>query len=717
MRSSTPALAIAAIALAIAVPATAQTTPPQPVRPTTSRVPQPPPMPTVSEKVEVVVSKVPKAPHEVPASVEVITGDDLRNIGATTLREALALAAGVEIAPGGDAGPAGAVPEFWGLREFDAFLLVVDDVPWGGAFNPALPSLSLRDVERIEILRGAAAVTYGATSFVGVIHVVHKAASADTNYASARLGTLSSGAIGVDLAMPSRAGWNSRLTADFERQGFKDDRTSYGRGHALWRSSRQDFDRRMWFTADVNILRQSPASPHPRTGPVLSPDVPLDANHNPANSGLDENRVAIGFGTERPFLQDVRLGVTASYTHTSQDLFRGFLRSVSNTTDNAVGLREKIGVHDLYVDAHLLFPEQDEWRFIAGADFLHGSGVGRGTTFLYSVPLAGVPATSIEKPNVFDLRSENRREFLGGYGLAEWTASPRLTVSAGLRLNMTFEEGGEGESGDDEGANGSEDGATHVRFTSSVGALYRLWERGSDHVRVFGDFRNTFKPAAFDFGLGRAAGEEGEGALLDPETAVSVEGGVKARVMDGLVDLEASVFRLNFANLVTATIVDGLPALTNTGKTRFQGFDLAGDLRLRHAIVGRLTYSFHDATFVDFEQEFDGVPTQLAGNRFEMSARHLFSFGVVVAPESGIVGSLIVKHTGDRFLNKRNSALAEPFTVVDFGLGYRFDQYELRLDGRNVGDRRDPVAESELGDAQYYRLFPREFRITVGMRF
>ena len=99
------------------------------------------PPPPVKEQIEVVATRLPETPHEVPASIEVIDGDTLRAMGATTLQDALSLAAGVVVAPGGDAGPAGAVPEFWGLREFDAFLLVVDDIPWGGAFNPALTTL------------------------------------------------------------------------------------------------------------------------------------------------------------------------------------------------------------------------------------------------------------------------------------------------------------------------------------------------------------------------------------------------------------------------------------------------------------------------------------------------------------------------------------------------------------------------------------------------
>ena len=87
------------------------------------------------------------------------------------------------------------------------------------------------------------------------------------------------------------------------------------------------------------------------------------------------------------------------------------------------------------------------------------------------------------------------------------------------------------------------------------------------------------------------------------------------------------------------------------------------------------------------------------------------------APGFQFFADLIVKYTGDRFLNKRNTALAEPFTTVDVGIGYRFGQYEIRVDGRNLSDRRDPVAESELGDAQYYRLFARALKASMGVRF
>src|SRR5262249_56234171 len=138
---------------------------------------------------EVVATGLPESPHDVPASVEVFTDSDIRSLGATTLRDVLSVAAGVEVASGGDEGPASVVPEFWGVREFDAFLLVVDGVPWGGAFNPDTQTLDLENVDRIEIVRGAAPVMYGATSFVGVIHVIHRAAGAAGSAARVSGGT------------------------------------------------------------------------------------------------------------------------------------------------------------------------------------------------------------------------------------------------------------------------------------------------------------------------------------------------------------------------------------------------------------------------------------------------------------------------------------------------------------------------------------------------
>src|SRR5262245_55185500 len=197
----------------------------------TAQAPAPSPSPspaTHNEYVEVTATRMPESPDEVPASIEVVTGKELEDRGATDLRSALSLATGLDIAPGGDAGPAGSVPEFWGLKEFDAFLLVVDGVPWGGAFNPALTTLDLHDLDRIEVLRGAAPVMYGATSFVGVIQVVHKDAGAAARRAAISGGSYTSGTGSLSLPF-AWAGFSSTFGVDGSKTGFKDDRTEYER--------------------------------------------------------------------------------------------------------------------------------------------------------------------------------------------------------------------------------------------------------------------------------------------------------------------------------------------------------------------------------------------------------------------------------------------------------------------------------------------------------
>jgi iron complex outermembrane receptor protein len=120
---------------------------------------------------------------------------------------------------------------------------------------------------------------------------------------------------------------------------------------------------------------------------------------------------------------------------------------------------------------------------------------------------------------------------------------------------------------------------------------------------------------------------------------------------------------------------------------------------------------------VDFVQDFDGIPTQLAGKRFEMSARHLASAGIVVAPGKGVTANAVVKYNGDRYLNKRNTALATAFATVDAGIGYRWSRWEFRIDGRNLGDRRDAVSESELGESQYYRMTGRRVDAGLSLKF
>jgi iron complex outermembrane receptor protein len=679
--------------------AAAQTVPPEPA-------------PTVTETIQVTATRTPEDVETVPASVTVISGEDIAARGAVDLASALALAPGIAVAPGGENGPAGSVPELWGLREFDAFLLVVDGVPWGGAFNPALPSLDLVDVERIEILRGSAPVMYGATSFSGVIQVIHRAAGAPGGAVSAWGGSYSSGGAAVSAPLPQIGGFRQSLTVDGERQGFKDDRTRFDRGHVLYRSSLDAAGGAFRFDLDGSIVDQKPASPNPIMDPSVSRLVKLDSNQNPSDAKIDENRLHFVTGFDRP-LAGGAWTTTLALTHTQKDSIRGFLTDVSEDDPNAEGFTQSLKTDDLYFDTHLAWRLGANARFVAGVDHLYGKAKADSETFDYFVNLDGShPPSSAGQPRDHGFNLDDERNFSGLYVQAEWDVTPRFHLLAGARLNHTQEKITAGDrelSFPDPGDEGTDE-LTKTRGSGTLGANFLLAGDAADGLWLFGDYRNTFKPAALDFG------PEAEPEILQPETAKSYEVGLKGRRAGGF-EWELTAFQMDFENLVVARSVDGLPSLINAGSERFKGFELDTRGRLCADLWWRASYAYHDAKFRDLLEELDGENVQLAGNRLQLSARHLASAGLIYSPAHGLFGSLTANYTGSRVLDEQNEILAPSYTTWSAGLGYRAGPWEVRIDGYNLNDSRAPVSQSELGDGQYYLLQARAFRLGLGYRF
>ncbi len=669
--------------------------------------------PEVSETIQVTATRIPEEILDVPASITVIPGDELAERGATDLASALALAGGLSIAPGGDGGPASSVPELMGLKEFDAFLLVVDGVPWGGAFNPALSTLDLTNVDRIEILRGSAPVLYGATSFVGVIHVIHRTPEKTPREARVSAGTHGSGGAAVTSQLTGSSTFHHAISAAFDRQGFEDDRTNFDRGHVLWSADGTAVGGRYQLGADFNGVRQDPASPHPRTGQVLTNLIPLDSNHNPSDAKIDENRLDFRASYDHD-LAGGSWTTTFNVTHTDRDTTRGFLRGefdVAPDVSNADGFRQSFKGDDVYFDTHLALEPIENLSVVAGFDYLYGKGDARSNNFEYHVALDGAGAPSSgpihidERPHLVDTRN-----FAGLYVQTLWTPAPRWKIDAGVRLNDT-EEKQEGEVVTEDGVEGSSDKRSFTRLSGGAGASFLAWGSGSDAVWLYADYKDTFKPAAVDFG------PEAEGEILDPESARTVEAGVKGTHMAGRFTWQASVFQMDFDNLVVPVTVNGLPSIENAGQERFQGFELEGRYRIAEELTLEGSYANHSAKFRDYVRDFDGIPTQLRGNHLEMSPDQLAALGLTYAPRRGWLGYATANYVGQRYLDKRNRALADSYTTWAAGFGYRFERGEARIDGTNLSDARPPIAESELGDAQYYLLPARAVKATLTWRF
>jgi iron complex outermembrane receptor protein len=125
------------------------------------------------------VSKDPQQVMKTPAAIFVITQEDIRRSGATSIPEALRLAPGVEVARiDGD---------HWSVAirglagQFSKDLLVLIDgrsiyTPLFAGVYWDVQDVVLEDVERIEVIRGPGGTIWGANAVNGVINIITKSA-------------------------------------------------------------------------------------------------------------------------------------------------------------------------------------------------------------------------------------------------------------------------------------------------------------------------------------------------------------------------------------------------------------------------------------------------------------------------------------------------------------------------------------------------------------
>jgi iron complex outermembrane recepter protein len=146
---------------------------------------------------DVVVTTVSKDPQQIlktPAAVFVITQDDIRRSGATSIPEALRLAPGVEVAQIDANHWSVAIRGFAG--QFSKSLLVLVDgrsvyTPLFEGVYWDLPYVMLEDVQRIEVIRGPGGTIWGSNAVNGVINIITK----DANNTHGALATLGSGTV------------------------------------------------------------------------------------------------------------------------------------------------------------------------------------------------------------------------------------------------------------------------------------------------------------------------------------------------------------------------------------------------------------------------------------------------------------------------------------------------------------------------------------------
>jgi vitamin B12 transporter len=516
-------LLLAAAACAAVLPATASAQ--RPAEPDTFRL----------TPVVVTATRLGVPLAEVPGTVTVITGEELRQRGLRMVSEALRLVPGVNVVQ--SAGPGGLTSIFMRGGESDYVQVLIDGVQAndaGGAFNWA--HLRADDVERIEIVRGPASVLYGSDAVTGVVQIFTRSGGAPRIEAGAS--THRGDRVESDDAFATH-GFDASLAGASDVGAFGGLRASYGvNAGRLSSTGIYAFNRDYSNTSVSSRLRLTGSRG----------EMNLSARHNDntfhyptTGSGVIVNPNQFATGQTWSLGSEAALRVTDRVEVRLQGTSHTFTNRTEDPADQPGGpwswntadqSRRRL---DARANVHL-------GRFVltAGAD----REWQRGETAIESMSQWGP----------YSDETANERDNTGAYTQLHGAPAERFSVTAGARVD--------------------ENSAFGSFVTGRLAASYAPLATSRLHVAIGTAFK---EPTFFE---NYASGWTRGNPDLAPETSRSREAGAEYALAAGRVTLGATWFDQQFSNLIQYSASPGpdTPNYGNVGSATARGLELSAAL-------------------------------------------------------------------------------------------------------------------------------------------
>jgi len=680
---------------------------------------------TVNETVVVSATQGPEIETEIPGQATVVTGEELRRRNVHSVAEALQDVVGLDTGVGSDNGVRAPNVGLWGLKEFDALLFMVDGVPIGGPFNPSLVQIPVEDIDRIEIVKGPQGTLYGVSGFAGMVQIFTRH-SAEGTHVSVAGGSFSQGRIDATTNFRVGAGtmklfgnldrskgWQDRTDVRDDRGGFRFDLPLGEGGH---------------FSVIGSAIRStqlfgSPLPVDPPSGETIE-GFRIDRNYEVDGARLDHRVYSLTADLSKELTKNFVFANTLSYTHDDQISVRSFVDpgTAENGHVDSEGVAIKPVEKSFYDDLHFRadFDAAGHHRLVGGAALTWGRTTASGEGFDFEVQLDPVEVPKLGDIPAGDHRSfRDRRTFFGLYVNDEWTPVPWFTLTAGARRDWVSESlFARGQEVGDPEADETRDSRSDAQWSGGLSGLFRVMgdrPGAINEVNFYVSAKSAFKPAAPNLT------EAEDARILEPERTRSGEIGFKTRWLDRQLSFDLSLFHMIFENLVVSTVgSDNNPELVNAGKERFQGMEIEAGYR-PSAMPGLsfgAGYAHHDAKYVRFTFiDPDEGLLDASGQRLELTARDLWNLKAGYLPAAGFGAWAAVRHQNHRPFDKINEAYMPAYFEWDAGASWTFSPHaKLSVVGRNLGNSRHFVAESEIGDAQLYVAPPRRFlgELTIG---
>ncbi|MFB2925664.1 TonB-dependent receptor [Aeromonas hydrophila] len=627
----------------------------------------------------------------VPQAIDSVKASELTAFGQPTLSEALTGIPGVNAS--GDTRFDGV-----NIRGFSAS----NDFYLDGFRDDMQYTRDLGNTERVEVLKGPAAVLYGRGSTGGIVNRVSKKPQKGLESSvSAQVGSFDSRRLAADLNGEAGEQVQVRLNlAQEDKDSFRNGVTSK---RTLLAPSVN------WEISDkLNWLLQYERNEHDRTPDRGIPGV----NGRPA----DVPKEYVYSDTRRDFIDDVAQSTRSRLTWDINDQWQlrqqlGYT-SLDSQFDNTYvtsvkGDQVTRARWQQDLKANSLISNTEAEGQLQTGPVEHRLLVGFEQNWQERTPKLYQNATAIPAGNLYDpgslptydgamKLSSDANHKVRGYGLyvQDQLSLGDWHLLAGLRRDDFTVTSRRNDLNKEE----------TVSVTSLSPRLGLVWNPIEEHA-FYASYSKTFTPVGGEL-IGITPGDKNNN--LDPQHTRLYEGGVKSDWLDGRLATTLSLYRLEMYNKRSKDPLDPTKVIL-TGLQRTEGIELSARAQLTDELYLRGGIAIQDAEQVKADADLQGKrPMNVSRQNGELFAGYQ-------SGKQGWFGETGVTAVGDRFADNANTTTLPGYARFDARAGYRWQQWETQLSVENLTDHDYFVSATSA--SQIMPGTPRQLHLSAAYRF
>jgi iron complex outermembrane recepter protein len=623
-------------------------------------------LPPEPEEEEIIVTaqKRPEYPQQVPISLTTFDRQQIEDAKIDSVRDIAALT------PNAFASVGDRSFNFQTIRGLgnsnylsrDAISFFWDDVPYEN-IHQFLPG-NLFDLERVEVLRGPQGTLYGRSSQAGVINVISRPPS---NQTEVTIG----GGYGSFNQRQAQFSWSDAIVKNklkFRLSGAYDARGGFTR----------------------NVLLDDDANPQESLfgrlsllwTPTSAWSIALNAN---GGRNRDGDNTFVPFGQSDPFKSRSNIPGSLDVFINTQSLKATYEGSAfiftSITARNQTDLdytqdtdytpedllRSRADIPSTIWSQEIRFQSPNtarKWRWLAGGYFQNRSlDLDLSTEYTPLVEPLGFPVGRSRTKAEFDQRT------YAVFGQVDFQPITALTLTAGLRYERFWDQLNLDNVFTDPVLGTGSNGIT-LRDSVTEGDVllprFAVQYQFNSAVTVYSNIAKGYKPGTQNFSAASL-----DTVIVRPESLWNYEIGVKTNWFKNRLSANLSLFWSNIDDYqILLTDPTGLNGLIANGGVTTRGLELELNAKPAKGVEVIAGFGYTDARFTQYTNPFSGE--NFNGNRLTYAPEYTFNLGIQYRHPVGFFGRVDLQGVGPYFFDDANRLQQDPFVLVNARVGYEW---------------------------------------------